>query len=100
MENQSVDLPTNQKGRVQLPKIAIAAVVIGFFAGALTLVAAVQHVVYVLSAILPIAAGLSILDDARGVGTGSRCLRRRSRCWRQLCCSRARTFHGRRLRRL
>ena len=48
-------------GRVQLPKMAVAAVAIGFFVGALSLIAATRHLGYVLTAILPIAAGLTIL---------------------------------------
>ncbi len=61
VEKQSTDLPTREKGRVQLPKIAVAAIAVGFFVGALTLIAAVRHVEYVLAAILPVAAALTIL---------------------------------------
>jgi signal peptidase I len=55
---------------VQLPKMAVAAVAIGFFVGALTLFAAIQHVAYVLAAILPITAAVTILQRHAWGGYG------------------------------
>ncbi|HEX3682403.1 MAG TPA: signal peptidase I [Bryobacteraceae bacterium] len=65
-----MDLPKSGKKSVQLPKIAVAAVAIGFFVGALALLAAIQHVAYVLTAVLPIAAGVTILRRRAWGGYG------------------------------
>lgn len=60
LDKGSIDLALNRSG-VPLPKIALAAVVVGFFIGALSLVAAIQHIGYVVAAILPIAAAVTVL---------------------------------------
>jgi signal peptidase I len=65
-----MDLPTSGKRSMRLPKMAFAAVAIGFFVGALALLAAIQHIAYVLVAILPIAAGVTILRRRAWGGYG------------------------------
>jgi signal peptidase I len=54
----------------KLPKMAIAAMVVAFLNAALTLLAAAVHVSYLLAAILPIAAGITILRRRAWGGYG------------------------------
>jgi signal peptidase I len=70
VEKAKRDLPTGANVLMPLPKVAVAAVAIGFFAGALALTAAVQHTAYLLAAFLPIAAALTILRRRAWGGYG------------------------------
>jgi signal peptidase I len=70
LEKQSEEPPESATGRLPLPKMAIAGVALGFFSAILTLAAAVEQVAYVLVAILPIAAAVSILRRRAWGGYG------------------------------